>query len=253
MRKKMYWGIATLILLLGGFCVFLFIKDRAEIRQLKEELTESNKLLEEQNKEKTKQPSLARDGFKMVPHDDHWHEVPIEAPDTGQGEPAIQSDSVKPYTGKLTYHKELLETHPVEALRKQAEERGHWSAKWIPPFPPEDQEAAETARTEYFIIYYETIGDTDNPEYRKANRAGWEQTRRGFERTREIRALGRTKEAVDARGRRNDLNILSWPRFPEADVPQFPLYEKGWRTSSSNYFPRRIEDLKFPLHISDSK
>ena len=65
--------------------------------------------------------------------------------------------------------------------------------------------------------------------------------------------MGRTKEAREARGRRNDLSILSWPRFPEADIPQYPLYEKGWRTSSSNYYPMRIEDLKFPLQITDSK
>ncbi|MCE2403329.1 hypothetical protein J4G08_20945, partial [Candidatus Poribacteria bacterium] len=58
--------------------------------------------------------------------------------------------------------------HPVEALRLQAKERGHWSAKWIPPFPPDDQEAARVARNEYLITYYQSIGDTDNPVYREA-------------------------------------------------------------------------------------
>ena len=109
MRNKKYWGIATLILLLGITGVFLFMKERADFQRLKEELAESNKLLEEQNKDKTEQPPIAREGFKMVPHGDHWHEVPIDAPDVWQEatpEPVVEmSDDTtqsKPVTPDLS-------------------------------------------------------------------------------------------------------------------------------------------------------
>ena len=255
MNRKLYWGLGILILLVVGF---VFYKQYADIQQLKQEAAEAQKLLEEKTKPIAENAKpAARPGFKMVQHDDHFHEVPIDAPDVWQETPVVQpvqANKTPTYTGPLTYHAELLKTNPVKALRLQAEERGHWSAKWIPPFPPDDLEAAEIARTQYLIIYYETIGDTDNPEYKKANRASWEEISRSMERSREIRAMGwTTKEARDAHGRSNDLLMLSFPRFPEADVPQFPFYEKGWRTQASNYFPVRIEDLKFPLQFSASK
>lgn len=84
------------------------MKERAEFQKLKEELAESNRLLEEQNKQKTKQPPLARNGFKMVLHGDHWHEVPIDAPDVwqeGTPEPVEVSDDTtqsKPVTPDLS-------------------------------------------------------------------------------------------------------------------------------------------------------
>ncbi|MDE0315627.1 MAG: hypothetical protein OXM61_12040 [Candidatus Poribacteria bacterium] len=238
MDIKLHWGIAALIIILiaaGGFMYWQW----SSVQQLKEQLAQDDKLLEEKEEPVAKNNlPPAEPGKKWVPHGDHFHQVPIDAPDVwqeGTPEPVAKEVQAKPaYTGPLTYHTELLKTNPVEALRLQAEERGHWSAKWIPPFPPDDTEAAEIARTEYLIIYYETIGDTDNPEYKKANRAGWEQGRRT------AKAL---REAYSARVA--DLMILTWPRFPELDVP--PLYEKGWRTSPSDYFPLQIEDLKFPL------
>ena len=72
------------------------------------------------------------------------------------------------YNGTLTYHGELLETHPVEAVRQQARELGHWSAEHIPPFPPDDAEAAEFARELYLYRYYKWTGQTDTPDYLKA-------------------------------------------------------------------------------------
>ena len=133
MRKKMFWGIATLFILLGIFGVFLlFIKDRAEIRQLEKELAESNKLLEEQNKEKTEQPPLARDGFKMVKHGDHWHEVPIDAPDVwqeGTPEPVVQNDTVQVFDAAL------LKDDPAALLNDpEAYENARMIARRHPPF-----------------------------------------------------------------------------------------------------------------------
>jgi hypothetical protein len=166
-----------MVLVIAGVS-YMFAVQYAEIQQLKKEDAEAKELekhLNQQPVADNKPPREARDGFKWEWHGDHWHEMPV-----AQAQPIKQSVQVKQpekpmYTGPLTYHTELLKTNPVEALRLQAEERGHWSAKWIPPFPPDDLEAAEIARTEYLIIYYETIGDTDNPEYEKALSAGWEQ------------------------------------------------------------------------------
>ena len=72
------------------------------------------------------------------------------------------------YTGPLTYHEELLKTNPVKALRLQAEERGHWSAEHIPPFPPDDEEAASLAYNVYVQIHYEGINDPLQPSCHKS-------------------------------------------------------------------------------------
>ncbi len=159
MRKKMYWGIVTLIILILGVTAVLLLRDTdTEPEVIYKTDVEPARKTETPIAEKP----TAREGFEMVQHGDHWHEVPIDEPEIMQDEPTTQSDSVKPYTGPLTYHKELLKTHPVEALRKQAEERGHWSAKWIPPFPPDDTEAAEIAKAVYiWVDYYIIKGNSD--------------------------------------------------------------------------------------------
>ena len=171
MRNKLYWGLGILIVLLIGAFVFLMVNTQSEIRQLAADLADAQKKLEAHNKAANSpnvvdisdvKPPPAEPGFKWVRHGDHWDKIPVEQRET-------TVEPVKPmYTGPLTYHEELLETNPVEALRLQAEERGHWSAKWIPPFPPDDHEAAAIARDLYLITYYESIGDTANPACVKA-------------------------------------------------------------------------------------
>ncbi|RKU29760.1 hypothetical protein C6497_05305 [Candidatus Poribacteria bacterium] len=244
MRKKMYWGIATLILLLGGFGVFLFIKERAEIRQLKEELAESNKLLEKQYKERAKQPPLAREGFKMVPHGDHWHELPIDAPGVrqeGTPEPNVPIEqpmqAPKTITGKLTYHKQLLEKHPVEAVRQQARELGHWSADHIPPFPPEDAEAAEFARELYLYRYYRWTGQTDKPEYQKHGMAQSEI----FHAIRD-----RENKTPWEHARTYDLKKLTWP-----DLTIGPLNTRLPTTFTEGINPLTSRPL-FPVELEMS-
>ena len=81
MNKEMKWGLAILLLLLGIAAVFIFLDQNAELRQLEKETAESDKLFEE-----NAQPP-ARPGYKVVPHGDHFHEVPIDAPDTWQEPP----------------------------------------------------------------------------------------------------------------------------------------------------------------------
>ena len=140
--------------------MFVMVNQNAQIKQLE---AESKKAQDKANQVEDT-PPVAREGFKMVPHGDHWHEVPIDAPDTWQGEPhgeVVTRDDmpIQTYDGPLTYHAELLETNPVKALRLQAEERGHWSKDHIPPFPPSDAEAQEFAKNIYLMHYYTSIDD----------------------------------------------------------------------------------------------
>lgn len=100
--------------------------------------------------------------------DGTWHEgphdAPVEQPSTDVDETPASVATPTP-TESLTYHAELLASHPVEALRQQAQELGHSSADHIPPFPPEDTEAADFARNTYLFLYYLRTGQTDHPEY----------------------------------------------------------------------------------------
>ncbi len=198
MSKKMIWGLGVLALLLGTAFVFITLQDRAEIRQLEKELADAKELekhMKQQPSADNKPPQKAKDGFEWEWHGDHWHEMPIaQAP---QQTPIVQPVQTKPtYTGPLTFHKELLETHPVEALYQQTLERGHWSARHIPPFPPDDQEAAALARNVYLLTYYESLGQTDTSEYHKL--------------IEESRSLRRDRKNIKDEARQMDLLRLTW-------------------------------------------
>ncbi len=77
MNRKMYWGIAALMIILiaaGGFIYWQW----SQVQQLREELAQDEKMLEEQHKgvaENDLPP--AKPGYKWVLHGDHWHEMPI--------------------------------------------------------------------------------------------------------------------------------------------------------------------------------
>ena len=243
MNRQMSWGIAALIIILiaaGGFIYWQW----SQVAQFKEQLAQDEKMLEEKRNplaENNLRP--AEPGKKWVPHDDHFHEVPIDAPDEWNDTPITQPALVpQTYTGPLTYHKELLEKHPVEALRLQAKERGHWSAKWIPPFPTDDTEAAAIARFIYLITYYDSIDDTTNPICQKAlrNLEAWIKADR--ERRKELSKqlkviLSAGLDFIDMEAykrnewesaRQNDLGKLTWSRvtegliiFPERESSTF--------------------------------
>ena len=166
MRYKLYWGLGILIVLLIGAFTFVMVNHHAENQKLKDQLEEAQELADqiEERKAAENNPPVARDGFKMVPHGDHWHEVPIDAPDVWEEqtpEPNVMvknlpnSEKVEPKTFDtiLTYDEELLRTNPVEALRREAEARGHWSAKYIPAFPPDDLEAQTYARAMFYTAF----------------------------------------------------------------------------------------------------
>ncbi len=174
MSKRMIWGLSVLLVLVIAGVSYMFAVQYAEIRQLKKEAAEAEKLLEEKNMPivENNQQS-ARPGFKLVPHDDHFHEVPIDAPDVwqeGTQETAVpQKQHTVDASGEVIYpHHELLQTHPVAALRAQARDSGHWSTEYIPPFPADDVEANELARAFYVSNYYYTLGDLNHPIRAKA-------------------------------------------------------------------------------------
>ncbi len=239
MRNKLYWGLGVLIILFIAISSFVFYKQWTEIQQLKQEVAQDEKLLQESNKpivssDKpiTKDDLPAADeGFKWVQHGDHFHQVPMDAPDEWQGgphEPNVPVDlpvpAPKTHIGSLTYHKELLETHPVEAVRQQARELGHWSADHIPPFPPEDTEAAEFARALYIERYYRWTGQKDHPEFLKALSA----SQRIFY---VLREQGEEKKTPWEQARYHDLMKLIWP-----DTTGEPLTDMRYPTTFTEGF-----------------
>ena len=165
MEKKMKWGLATLMLLLGIAAVFIFLDQNAELQQLEKETAESDKLRQEHNKPQ-ETPIAVEELPPVVPPNEHPSGPHQHEDDTAHNHSPIVSQTSN---GPLTYHAELLETNPVKALRLQAEERGHWSAEWIPPFPPDDTEAQEFARVRYLMEYYwHNFGDLlETPGYEK--------------------------------------------------------------------------------------
>ncbi len=162
MNKKLYWGLGVLfILIIGGF-VFLLVQQKAELNEWEADAAKDKKLAAAKKPPIVKnKPPPPEPGYEWVKHGDHYDKVPIAE--------ANETPVKKTYDKPLTYDAELLETNPVKALRLQAEERGHWSAEWIPPFPPDDTEAQEFARVRYLMEYYwHNFGDLlETPGYEK--------------------------------------------------------------------------------------
>lgn len=83
MNRKMKWGLAILIILLGTATVLIIQHERAEIRELQRQLAESNKLRETGiNESHTRHDIIQQnyenkpnDGNEYVWHGDHWHRV----------------------------------------------------------------------------------------------------------------------------------------------------------------------------------
>ena len=229
MYRKFYIGAGVFLILFMSVFVFMMVKTHNENKELKSQMAESQKLVNQKKESNAvkNNPLVARDGFKLVPHGDHYHEVPVDAPDVWkEPTPVKKKKAQKPpmpkHKGPLTYHAELLETNPVTALRLQSEERQHFSAQWIPPFPPSDTEAQEYARSHYLMIYYENKGETDNPKYRAAARD------RGD--------IMRVVHGYPKGPRRYDLMKIGWVRF---DVQPYEMYRpNGSRTMPSDYFPK---------------
>ena len=213
MSKRMFWALGALMILIIASVCYIFAVQYAEIRQLEKELAEAEKLEKQMQQVTENDLPPAKPGYKWVRHGDHYHQAPIAEQNKPIVQPAAKDIPVpqppvtqKLYTGPLTYHAELLKTNPVKALRLQQEERGHWSAAWIPPFPPEDTKAQEFARAEYLRKYYWwTYGKLlDTPEYEKESKE--------FNKASAIsNQMWDTIMAYPYGARKYDLMKLSWP------------------------------------------
>lgn len=84
MRNRIYWGLGVLILLIIGTTIFMVVKDQSKIRYLENQSVDVN-----QPKVSDVELPKAKEGYKWVLNDDHYHEVPLDAPDTRQSEPNV--------------------------------------------------------------------------------------------------------------------------------------------------------------------
>ena len=180
--------------------------------------------------------------FLLIGHrhaDGTWHEGEHEAHVPMQ--PTQTAVSVKAYP-----HQKLLDTHPVEALRQLAQEKGHWSAEFIPPFPSEDREAAELARAVYIMAHHWTTvrhpedshDHTHSAEYQQAEQliTAHRKARRDWTNAKnKARWEGRYKEFYnpDDLARWNDLGSLLRVGTLSNRPPLVPLSEM--RTWSSMF------------------
>ena len=150
--------------------------------------------------------------------DGTWHgepHAPIEVP--AEVDPSEATGAVDPSEPAmaLTYHAELLKSDPVEALRQQGKERGHWSADYLPDFPLDDTEAMEIARAIYDYIYFgHTIPVSKHHDSSEFQRAAEKMDRLLFNEVNERYPI--TSSDWDVRARHTDLKILAWPCLPYA-------------------------------------
>ncbi len=117
MLKKLNWRIVALIAFViaaGGFMYWQW----SEMQQMKEQAAQFEKMFEEEKKpiaENGLPP--AAPGNKWVPHGDHFHEVPIDAPDVWQGEPhePVAQPAPKKHTGPPNLPRGTAQDQPGES------------------------------------------------------------------------------------------------------------------------------------------
>ena len=173
MKKQMKWGFTTLILLLGIAAVFLFIDKDTDTEPEMTLGQQTKDLLNKPRPQPQKDASSA--ASKQMPGETetgHVHEDSTVHQGAHASQASMQqTQPADTVSEEVIYpHHELLQTHPVAALRAQARDSGHWSARYIPPFPPDDVEANEHARNVYLDNYYSRRGDLNNPVAVKARK-----------------------------------------------------------------------------------
>lgn len=170
MRNKLYWGLGVLIILFIAISSFVFYQQWTELQQMKKEAAEADKRLEDHlskpdetidssDKPITKDDLPAADpGFKWVQHGDHFHQVPMDAPDEWQGgphapiievsnEPEQLSVPNKPqYTGERTY--EAYEKYVTEAFQNIKRNEFGLPISPLPAAPPAFRNREEESKAD---------------------------------------------------------------------------------------------------------
>lgn len=79
MNKKLYWGLGVLSLLICLVFFFMTLRNRAEIRQLKQEAPAlaQEQHVPQQSIVNNKPSQEASPGYKWEWHEDHWYQMPV--------------------------------------------------------------------------------------------------------------------------------------------------------------------------------
>lgn len=144
MKSKLYWGIATLIILLFGTAfVVIIMRERAEIAQLRQEKADFEKVIAEQKKQQTQevvesnQPPPDEAGFKWVRHGDHWDKIPVA--NDGEG------NTLNP---SIWYPPEILALSDEERRELYLQRELEWQAKHAAE-KAENAKIAENMKADY--------------------------------------------------------------------------------------------------------
>ena len=201
-------ALAIFIFCVGGSLLYMqHVTQKGE-----KELAETQAHVEQWNERQKEQPTAEAPVVEQPEQGGHFHadgtfhtepHASIEVPAEVDSSEATGTVELSQPAMALTYHAELLKSDPVEALRQQSKERGHWSADYLPDFPLDDTEAMEIVRAEYHQHYY---GDT--PQGRKAAA----EVRRLIEAVDERYPI--MYSDWDVRARHNDLKMLYWSSLP---------------------------------------
>ena len=159
MRKKMYWGIASLILIIGVVGIYFMLQPDPDVEPEKVFIAPSEADLKNMREAREK----AREANKPPPgaspnghwHGDEWHDE-SHVPNDRLTHKSYPNPSVSNVQTEMIYP---MPDDPVSTLREYLEKRGHWSAKWIPEFPPDDEEAARIAYNCWVLIQHEKAGN----------------------------------------------------------------------------------------------
>lgn len=142
MKRKLYTGLVILLVLFIGATLFMLIRTTN---------TEPNIIYNDV--EPTMQKPTAQPRHNIVKHGDHSHEIPINSNNDANVQNHIHNDSTPTDTAIP------ISNNPVQDLRAYLEKQGHWSAKWIPEFPPEDKEAARMAHNCLIMLNHTSAGN----------------------------------------------------------------------------------------------
>ena len=153
MNKKLYWGLGVLFLLITGVFVLILVQQKAELAKYEEDYALPT--------EKVADKKTPQNGQEVDTSHPNYHVHSDGTPHVGTHDahaPIAQPIGVsnKMSGTEVTYP---MPDNPVKALREYLDKRGHWSAKWIPDFPPDDIEASTLASNVFIMVRHKAAGN----------------------------------------------------------------------------------------------